>query len=249
MTKRMSLLLTRLVLLTLGLSLMACGPSKMSSDLSSRMTAEEIKSSDKPLAKCNGGESSNMGAQLMAALDPSGGWSPTYVYLKFNKIPSALETNGLYIQFFRWAAASSGTTTVDPVPLKFQIMDMSSRTVLSSAWKNIVAWPELATAISATGISDTTSLFRRIGFRIDLRDLTGEFDVLRTSLYLYGQTSTAEMFDTLLPIFHANPADYAKESSGVPRAAVLQGLHPLRGTTLSNAEYTSKMDAFCAIFQ
>ncbi|MBK7961487.1 MAG: hypothetical protein IPK04_09985 [Bdellovibrionales bacterium] len=246
--KKSAVLIARLMIVLLSLTLLACGPSKTESELSSRVSPTDATSTTKPLALCNGGASTQFVLHQKAYLNDSPTWDPNFVYVKFKQVPSTFATDSRYIEFFRWMAASDGTTSLDHSRLRFQIVDLSTNKLISETWRNTLSWPELGNAASATGISSAADLFKRLAFKIELNDPGGEYDVLRTQIFKFGKTAPEEYFDQLIPVFYANPADYAIEPAGSARAQILQNMHPLHGTALSNTDYASRMSAFCDTF-
>ncbi len=229
--------------------MLSCGPSKTDSELSSRMTPAEVTSTSKPIALCNGAASGQYAISQKAYLDDSPTWNPNFVYVKMKQVPSTFATDSKYIEFFRWMASSDGKTSLDQTRLRFQIIDLSTNNLISETWRETLSWPELSHAATTTGISTATALFKRLVFKIELNDPGGEYDVLRAQLFKFGSRSPEGYIDQLIPIFHANPADYALEPAGTARAQILQDMHPLHNTTLTAAEYKTRMSAYCDVFK
>jgi hypothetical protein len=251
MKRRIGLLATRIIVIGLGISLLSCGSNKNSSEseLASRLDPGEVMTTTKPVALCNGASSPNYTVYQKAYLDSSPQWNPVYVFAKLKQFPASFATASRYIEFFRWKADSTGPAFLDPSPLQFQVIDLNTNLPISQTWRKSLSWVDLSEAIQATGLSTPATLFARIAFKIDLDDPAGDYDVLRTQVYPFGSKTPEEFSDGLIPIFHASPVDYAFEPSGTTRARVLQNLHPLRNTTLSAEEQTSRMNSFCEIFK
>lgn len=255
MKNRFKISLANVLTLSIGLMLLSCGSSKSTDSFSSRLTPGSLSTSNKPLAWCNSGASPNYAANQKAYKDANGNWNPQYGFLKFTAVPQSFANNNRYIQFYRWMASVDPTslvqsTSLDSTPLRFMIYDLSTNQPLTD-WRTTLGWGSLASIQSSMGIVDVTSFFKRIALYIDIRDQQGEYDVLRTVIYRTADNMVDEQFDSLLPVFNANPADYAVESSSTgnrPRAQVLQDLHPLKGTALSDSEYTARMNSLCDTF-
>lgn len=224
----------------------SCGSLK-SDDLSSRLSPEDITSGTKPVAWCNQGNSESYSANLKAYKNANDQWMPQYIYLKFTDIPSSFSQDQRYFQFYRWMASSDGTTSLDSSALEYRAIDLNTNKVISD-WKKTMGWSSLSTARTQVGVTDVAGFFKRVAFQIDLRDVRGEYDVLRIASYKTGNNLVDEDFDILMPVFYANPGDYQYEPDGRPRADVLKQLHPLRGTSLSSSEYQARTDSFCDVF-
>lgn len=243
----------RSVLLSLGLgfTLMSCGASKSTDDMASRLSPGSVTSSGKPVAWCNSGASANYAASQKAYIDSNNNWNPQYGYVKFTALPQGFTNNNRYIQFYRWMVASDNTASIDATPLKFQIYDLSTNQLLSD-WRTSLGWNSLASIKSATGMNDINGLFKRIVLKLDIRDVKGEYDVLRTAIYRTSDNLVEEQFDALIPVFNANPADYAIEvtpEGNRLRPQTLQDKHPLKGTSMSSSEYAARMEAYCDVFK
>lgn len=103
----------------------------------------------------------------------------------------------------------------------------------------------MATSMGAT---DPQSFFNKVTILVDLKDTNGDYDVLKITNYDIKTNVSLSATDSLIPLFHANPADYAVESSGVARAQVLQGLHPFKSYAnqgLTADQFASMANNFC----
>lgn len=251
-----SLLINSLILMA-ALTMLSCGSSKDSSyDMSSRLSASQVSAGGKPMAYCNQGASGYMTGNTKATV-PNGVWNPQYIIYKLSNVPTSFTNDQNYIQFFRWMSSSDGTNFIDKTALKYRVIDLATTNTLSVSghdeitdWKSSLGWSSLSKVSSSLGITDTQTMFKRIALLIDLRDTKGEYDVIRTAYY---QTSTNSLvtngaFDMLLPIFYANPADYATDTNGSARSPSLTKIHPLVGSSLSTSEYQARMDTYCDVF-
>ncbi|MEK2644808.1 hypothetical protein [Bdellovibrio sp. BCCA] len=230
--------------------LTACGSSNQvgSSDLSSRVTPTgNTSSSTKPLAYCNQASGSDITAKLRAYVDSSNNVRMDYAYARLTALPATFKSDQTYIAMWKWMTNTSGATYLDPTPLQFLVANASTGQVLT-AWKTTLRWSDVVTIASGMGITDPQTFFNSVNILVDLKDTQGEYDVLRISNYDLSTNKMLNQVDGLLPLFYANPADYAFEATGATRATVLQNLHPFKNYKdqgYSAAQFTSMAQGLC----
>lgn len=234
---------------SLALSLAACGgggSSPNSIDLASRSTSTT--DTTKAWVQCNAATGTNFDVHL-ASVTENGTLRNDLMYVRIARVPSDFKTNSIYFQLFRWQGNGAGSTYLDPTPLNFEIWDQQSNTLLLSS-RSSVRWTDVSTAASQLGLSDATSFFRRVVLKTDLRDPNANFDALMTVLYNTDNTKR-EYVNALLPVFDANPTNYATDSDGSARNQALMNLHPFRssiGQGWTTADYVARANTFCSSF-
>ncbi len=235
-----------LLLSVISVSMVACNQGQSSStDLSSRIV--DSNNSSKALAVCNEGSNSSLALRLRASMNSAGtAYRMDQVFLKLTKIPSAFTDGTEYFNFWRWMASSSNSTYIDPTSLNFYLYDTQTKQAVTGV-RNALEWSDVSGTASTWGV-DAAGFFQRVILVIDVRDANGEFDVLKTARYNSSTNAVVESIDTLLPLFYANPADYAYESNGTTRASVLTNLHPFKSMTSqgwSTNQFASAANSFC----
>jgi len=238
-TLKTVLILTVLALLT------ACGTSKSdsSSDLASRTTTATTTTTAAAqyLAYCNQKTQSGLSSDLEVYTDTSGNIRFDYLKMKITQIPADF-SNGSYLEFFRWQADSSGNVYLDPTPVQARVETLDG-TILTS-FSAVTYWSEVAQIAANSGISDANTFFNNVRLVIDIRDPNAQFDALKVAYYNSSNVATINM-DMLIPIFAANPSDYANDR-GSTRATILQNLHPFAGmSNYTSAQYQTMSNNFC----
>lgn len=228
--------------------LTACGSSKNAvgtSDFSSRST--DTSTSSKPLAYCNQVTGTEISAKLKTYTDSSSTVRMDYVNVRLTAIPSNFEDSTTYIAMWKWLANSSGNTYLDSTALKFILVNASTGQAITG-WKNTLRWSDVSAIAKNMSYSDAATFFANVNILVDLKDANGEYDVLKITNYSVSTNKAVSQADALLPLFYANPADYAYESTGAGRAQVLQDLHPLKNYAnqgFSAAQFQSMTNNFC----
>nr|BFD62381.1 hypothetical protein BdHM001_10620 [Bdellovibrio sp. HM001]BFD67715.1 hypothetical protein HAGR004_27370 [Bdellovibrio sp. HAGR004] len=238
-------------LLTLGaLSLLtACGSSNQvagSTDSSSRTPVQDIGSANsKALAYCNQGSANGITGKLKVFVDSYKYVRMEYVYLRLTALPESFKTGGSYISMWKWLANPSGYTNLDSSALNFALMNPSTGQYLTG-WKTTLKWSEVVNVASSMGYTDPQNFFNNVNILVDLKDQNGDYDVLKVANYDASTNKAINTMDALLPLFAANPADYANDN-GASRAGVLQALHPFKSSAgqFSTSQYQSMANNFC----
>lgn len=223
-------ILNAILTVTIAASVTACGSKKESgtTDSSSRIVNVPTTqaSGTKPIAYCNLGTGSEISAKLKAYSDGNS-FNMNYVLLRLTSLPANFSSNVSYISMWKWLANSSGATYLDGTALNFMLVDAASGKALTS-WKKTLMWKDISSIAESKSITDPKVFFESVTILVDLKDAAGDYDVLKITNYDLSTNTSLSQMDVLLPLFHANPADYALESNGAARSGVLQNLHPFK---------------------
>ncbi len=242
-------LFTSILTISAALFLSACGASKQQTgfiDNSSRVVPN-TSSATKPLAYCNQGTGTEISAKLKAYTDASNIARMDYVYVRMTALPKNFTSDSTYISMWKWLSNSGGYTYLDSSALRFILVNASTGQALTD-WKTTLRWSDvssIATNMTATSVED---FFSKVNILVDLKDVQGEYDVLKITNYDVLTNKSVSQTDALLPMFYANPADYAYEANGAERAQVLQGLHPFKNQLnqgFSSAQFEAMAKNLC----
>ncbi len=207
------------------------GSSSDSSASASRIPVDTEEQSSKPFAYCNKSKITDLGAIIRTFVDSNSVVHNDFIRLNFRTLSSNFSSNNAYyIQFFRWKVSSANNIDFDSTPLSFRFESKSNFSVQSN-YMTQLHWSTVKTHFVNKGVTlnSVSDLFNKYNIVVDLKDPDASYDVLKIALY-NGTQSVLED-DMLLPIFHANPDDYATETkNGVSsaRSELLMGLHPLK---------------------
>ncbi|XGC81842.1 hypothetical protein ACES2L_05020 [Bdellovibrio bacteriovorus] len=239
------------VLLTLTAAALLVGCSKGaqvgSEDFSSRVTESDITaSSAKPLAYCNQAVGTEITSKMKVYTE-NNAVRMDLVYVRMTAVPASFKNDQSYISMWKWLSNSAGNTYLDSSALEFILVDATNNQALTN-WKTTLKWSDVAAAASGLGITDPTTFFNRVNILVNLKDAQGEYDALKITHYNLSTHKAISQTDGLLPMFYANPNDYATEASGQARAEVLKNLHPFAnqvGQGFSSTQFQSMANAFC----
>lgn len=247
--KNSDLILKLILLSVITATIAACSPGQSSStDLSSR-SLDTGPGNTKTLAVCNQAtmDSSSMSANMKAATNAAGtSYRLDQAILKLSSVSSDFVNGSDYVNLWRWMASTSNSTYIDPTPLNFYLYDTQTAQPITGL-KSSLKWADVSATATTWGL-DSAAFFQRVVLVVDLRDVNGEFDVLKLSRYSSSTNAVVDNLDMLLPLFYANPADYAYESNGALRATVLQNLHPfmnMSGQGWSTSQFASASNSYC----
>ncbi|MGE3757730.1 MAG: hypothetical protein AB7H97_08240, partial [Pseudobdellovibrionaceae bacterium] len=234
-------------------SFTGCGSRKTtsgSSEDSSRIP--DASTTTKPVVQCNHISGSFIDAEVRTYVDVFGKAFVDKVRVTFrtttNITAESLKTAKSAIVFYRWMASYPANIILDQNPLELWLEPRAGGAAVTGILKKI-DWTEIDDILTLKGVKLSTiqDVFSQYSFVINLRDTDGTYDALATSLYQNGNLSSK--VDTLIPVFHANPNDYAKDpKTGETRPDVLQSLHPFnsyRNSTIPNGDYTGMAGALC----
>ncbi len=217
------------MVLMIAVLLMSCGASKSvdgGSDLSSRVLTP-VNSGPKPLAYCSQAVDSTSTTKVVlgTAYDMYQKPDPNYVHLKILNVPDSFKDNNHYIALWKWYAESSGFTHVNSSPLAFKLINVQTGADITS---NVTTlnWGTISSLASQMNVSTPTEFFQRVRILVHLNDPSAQYDAVTVGFHAKSDGKVTTRIDALIPIFHADPRDYAVESSGAARAMVLQNLHP-----------------------
>jgi hypothetical protein len=214
------------IILTLAFLAMlsACGSSSSPTDADLASTGTPV--GEKPIAKCNKAGTSTL-AYKVAAQVSGNSFDPNWANLYLTNLPTGFEAGTSYIQFFKGQAASDTTIGYNSSSVPFAIYDRTAGAYLNnSGTYTSLKWNDVKNLIAG---ATPASFMARVIFVLSLQDPTGAYQVLATASYNTADNATIEAIPSLLPTFHANPADYATKSNGVARETVLKNMHPLKG--------------------
>lgn len=243
-------LFTTLLLTGVALLLTACGAEQVANtDLSSRTPVATVgDATTKHLAYCNKGAGNDIAAKLKTYQESTtNNIRMDLVVLRLTSLPSTFTSDSSYFTMWKWLANNSGYTYLDQTSLSFILIDSVTGQAVTN-WRTTLRWSDVSTAASKLEITDPQTFFNRMNIIVDLKDVAGEYDVLKISNYSVSTNKAIGQMDALLPLFAANPADYSVEPTGGARASVLQALHPFKdlvGQNWSSSQYQSMSNNFC----
>ncbi len=236
--------------LIISASMAACGSRKESGSVenSSRIVSlpPTQPAGSKPLAFCNSGTSAEISAKVKAYQNGNI-YDMSLVWLRLTTLPADFSSNSSYIAMWKWLANSSGAAHLDGTALNFMLYDDKTGKPLTS-WKQTLMWKDISSIAEAKEITDPNKFFENVSLVVDLKDSAGDYDVLKITKYEHSTNKALSHLDTLLPLFHANPVDYAIETNGAARAEVLQNLHPFKSYTdkgFSNSQFQAMAKDLC----
>lgn len=254
MTKTQSKTQKSLLMALMLLGLSACGASKETAgttDLASRANVDVvIQNPNTAWAYCNSGTSSKLGfqASFMAATQENR-IRNDLLYMKMSSLPSGFGSGDLYFQMFRWQANTAGAGYMDPTPLKFKVIRQAGGGEIL-ANRDYLRWSDVSTTASQMNVG-VEDFFRHTYITVDTKDPLGQFDVIRVVAYNKSDNKSAGEVDVLMPVFHANPAEYDVEN-GAARSTLLTALHPFndkRNQGWTANDFQTWSDAMCSPFQ
>lgn len=231
-----------LTLSTIAL-LTACGSNNQpqGTDFSSRLPNDQLVDSNKAIAYCNQASNSSITVRTQSYTE-NNVVRMDYVFARITQIPANFTANDSYIAMWRWMANASGQASLDQTPLSFRLALRSNGQALTD-WKTTLRWSDVSSVATANGYSDATAFFNNVNILVNLRDVQGDYDALKVSLYSTSNVTISQV-DSLLPPFHANPAHYAVDAYGATRASILQSLHPFKSMSTST-DFRSIANQFC----
>lgn len=241
------------LVITLGAAafLTACGSGNnnqaSSTDLSSRLPVTTSSTEAKPLAYCNQATGTEISAKLKVYSDSTNTIRADYVYAQLTALPANFKDDKSYIAMWKWLSNASGYTYLDSNALKFMLVDPTNNQPLTK-WVTTLRWNDVVTIASGMGTTDPKTFFGKVNILVDLNDAQGQYDVLKITHYDLATNKAVSQVDGLLPLFYANPADYAYEANGQTRSSVLQGLHPFKNYNnqgYTAAQFASMAQGFC----
>lgn len=238
----LNILKSALTLSTVAL-LTACGSNNQpqGTDFSSRLPVDQIVDSNKAIAYCNQASNSSITVRTQSYTE-NNTVRMDYVFARITQLPSSFTANDSYIAMWRWMANASGQSSLDQTPLSFRLTLRSNGQVLTD-WKTTLRWSDVSSVATSYGYNDASAFFNNVNILVNLRDVQGDYDALKVSLYSTSNVTLSQV-DSLLPPFHANPAHYAVDSYGAQRASILQNLHPFKSMSTAT-DFRSIANSYC----
>lgn len=242
-----------LVVMAIGL-LSACGATKSFNPGEAEQSSTTTATASKALCSKNV-DLGDAKFQVSAYYDSFGQYFPNKFRVKLATVPSDWKSQDYDMVVRLMAAASDGTLTQGS-SLRYSF---DQRT--SNGYQDIspgTTYPIMNVSQEAFGIAQflgytgtvadfqPQSLFNAVHLVVHSADTTGAFQVLRVEFRAKvsgGTGPVVKYIDTLLPVFHADPKEYAKT-----HAATLQALHPLKdlaGQNFTQDQYKVFADQFC----
>ena len=238
------------LILLMGLSLMACGASKVAVKNGSQSSNN---SGAKLYADCGGFQKSSVGTQGAVATFLNGNsYVPDLIRLKITQLNANVTGGSEYIQIFRWQE-NNGSRTFNNTPVAIVVQLKSTGAYLnnSAPWERIskanIDAMISANNLSAQGIT-AANFISYVSFV--LADMDVQYQAMSLAFYNSSTAGTAayDSVDVLLPSFDANPNTYAATRTA---NSPLLALHPnwaARSYGLSNQQYKDATDVYCAQF-
>lgn len=237
------------VLALASLSLTACGARsglEGSLDSSSRETSTDTGTAGAAnLAVCNQRSGTDMTAKLKV-YQSGNTINNNYIYVRMTNLPTSFKSGSNYIAMWKWLANTSGATYLDSSALNFALIDSTTGKSLTG-WVTTLRWSDVKTAAAGLGITDPQTFFNRVNILVNLNDAAGEYDVLKISNYNASTNQAESQLDVLIPMFYANPNNYAIDNGGT-RAGVLQNLHPFaaqKAQGWTSAQFQAMSNNYC----
>lgn len=168
----------------------------------------------------------------MAQYTGPGTYDPNIAHVKMYTTPSGFDTNATYIQMWKASASSDSALAYNATPIRFSIYDLQDQKYVKND-VTVLRWDEIKNLYS--GATVATFMDRSL-FVLNLDDSSGQYTVLSVTAYTASNGQVQTNVNSLLPAFHANPADYAIKSNGQAREMVLQNLHPFKGLSGNYAD-------------
>lgn len=221
------------------------GNSENSFDSSSRLPVniiEQEAETPKDIATCNKKESSYFTAHLGLFYDQTNVYHPEYIRLYLPKIHADFAKSNFQIVLRKWKASEQGETFQDNTPLQFRAERLGDHSPVTG-YMNALHWETLSSELQKTISTNYTlsEAFSKFSFVVDLKDLSGTFDVLKFSLYQDG--NWVEDWNMLIPAFYAHPKAYAENQNGV-----LAKFHPFYGfedSSFDAAHFAGVLNGYC----
>lgn len=226
------------MVLTIAVLLMSCGSDKTingSSDQLSRILPPTTGTGgNKPMAYCSQAlnSTSSLKTVLGTVYDTYGKVDPNYVSAKVMNVTDAFKDNNSYVAFWKWYAESSGFTYVSSSPLSFKVVNIQTSQEITG-YLTTLSWSSISSIASSIGATTPSQFFQKVRFLVYLNDPSAQYDALTVGIHQSNDGVAISRVDALIPVFSADPRDYAVEPNGSARAAVLQRLHPFYNSDYS----------------
>ena len=227
----------------------ACAPLQSAnsgtSDSASRDPGTTQSTSTRPLAYCSHAGGSKVNLNIETYRDSSGTIRDDIVQGKLVAMTESFRNGTDYIRFFRWNTDSTGAMVLDSTPISLKVIAEVTGQVVSTS-QDFLRWDMVSTFATNNNIAGSASdFFTRVRLIMDIRDPDAQYNALRM-VYYDGSNTIQSTTDILIPVFAANPNDYATLSSGEARSTILRNIHPFAGNLGQTASYyQTQANAFC----
>lgn len=237
------------LILMMGLSLIACGASKVPVKNGSQASNSGVKL----YADCGGFQKTSVSTQGAVGTFMNGtNYIPDLIRLKLVELNANVLSGTEYIQIFRWKE-TNGTRTFNntPVSIVAQLKSTGAYLNNSAPWERI-SKANIEAVISSNSLSSqgitVANFMSNVSFVLAGMDV--QYQAMSLAFYNSSTAGTAayDSIDVLLPSFDANPNTYAATRSA---SSPLLAIHPnwaARTYGLSNQQYKDATDVYCAQF-
>jgi hypothetical protein len=225
----------------------ACSNSNDTSsyDLASRDI--DSSGSNSYLAYCNQGSAANYTVKLQAYVASSTNQiNYNYAVMRLSSVPSTFTGGTSHFALWKWYADSSNAVTFNQTALQFYVYDTSTGDAITG-WINTLKWSDISAKYASSGLT-VANFLARLNIIVYLDDPNAQYDVLELASYTTSTGALIGQLDMLLPVFAANPNDYATEANGSARAARLKALHPFASQAsagLTSAQFQTMSQNYC----
>jgi hypothetical protein len=243
--------LTKIVLLGLVVLMTACSQKndETSTDSASRGVVDSTNDANAAkLAYCNQGANSDFTIKLQAYVNGTTNQvNMNYAVLRLASAPSTFVGGTSHFALWKWLANTSNAVTFDQTALRFYAYDNQTGSQLTG-WMTTLRWSDISTYYTTWGSTSLSTFLARINIVVELNDPSAAYDVLELAHYTTSTGALISQLDILLPMFAANPNEYAIDTTGGTRAARLQALHPFKlqaSQNLTSAQYQAMAQTYC----
>lgn len=233
-------------MLTAGFSARGDQLDSGSTENSSRLplptaTPTSLPSLIKDVAICNGKEMKYLKAQLMVYYDNFSNPRPESLRIWIPRIASDFDTSNFQVRFYRWKANEKNEVYFDPTPLTVRIEEKVGLSQVSSTNLAAINWGILKNEFTSRSktISSLSDTFNKYSFVINLKDTSGDYEVLKIAVY-DANNNKVEEADVLIPAFYAHPITY--EQTKPPVLTQLHPLKDLRSTSWSGEHFAGLLN-------
>lgn len=182
---------------------------------------------NKPLASCHRLNDANYSMNISNVTNNDNSISAEWIKVKFSFLSADITQTGYSLRFYKWRVIN-GASQLDSNPLEFTPYTLSNGQTVSNP----------VTAVFATQINSVNGFYIRLN-----DDLNAPYQVLKVVAYKTDGTVAAQS-NVLIPQFLASPVDYATNPDGSGRAELLQKMHPLFSTDISQWSQQKLKDTF-----
>lgn len=249
-TLKAALIISALVLLS------ACGAQKSFNPSDSNDQSSTAPNASKAVCSQNI-VSDGAKIQVMAYYDSYKQYYPNKYRVKLASIPADWKANDYDLTLRLVAVSSTGVvSTGATVPFTFDYRYGNSYVSINTQYPVVGASTEILSIAKYLNITPTTTTYANFDLQAFFNtahivgtsnDTAGAYQILRLEFRApttAGNGAVVKYYDTLLPVFTADPNEYAKTHH-----ATLQALHPLKSyvgqSGFTQDQYKAFTDAYC----